>query len=127
MSDTKLPLVDTLYYDGLCPLCQREIRILKRIQRGGLAFVDIHQIPPSAEIPLRSALLQTLHLRTYTGEWRIGVEATVGAWSHTHWGWLFRPLLWPWLAPFSRRIYRRWAEKRYRRLYACSACMGGED
>lgn len=69
---------DTLYYDGLCSLCTREIRTLRRLQHGQLDFADI-------------------------------------------------PLLWPGIRPLAERIYRAWAERRYRRLYACSVCMGAEE
>ena len=34
--------MDTLYYDGNCPLCMREIRLLSRIADSGLALVDLH-------------------------------------------------------------------------------------
>ncbi len=124
---TRQPARDTLYYDGLCPLCLREVRLLRRIQRGGLAFVDIHQLPHGWGPPWRDALLRTLHLRNLDGQWLTGVEAMVRVWSHTRWGWLFRPLLWPGLAPLSRHAYRRWAVRRYRRLHGCRACLGGED
>lgn len=118
--------LDTLYYDGQCPLCLREIRTLRRLGRGGLALADIHHLADPA-LPRREQLLRTLHLRTATGEWLTGVEATVRAWSHTPWGWLFRPLLWPGIAPLARRLYRAWAARRYRRRYGCTVCLGGED
>ncbi len=122
-----LPVKDTLYYDGLCSLCSREIRTLKRLQRGGLAFADIHQLVLDSTLPTREALLKLLHLRKADGQWVVGLEANVRAWSHTRWGWLYYPLLWPGLNRVARSIYGRWAERRYERLYACNVCMGGED
>lgn len=118
---------DTLYYDGICKLCAREIRTLRRRQLGHLEFADIHQLAPDASLPSRDTLLKRLHLRTAEGDWLIGLPATVRAWSHTPWGWVFRPLLWPGLRPLTDRIYQAWAERRYRRLYACSVCMGAEE
>ncbi|MAL95393.1 MAG: thiol-disulfide oxidoreductase [Haliea sp.] len=118
---------DTLYYDGLCGLCTREIRTLRRLQRGQLDFADIHQLSAGDSLPSREILLKRLHLHTSEGQWLVGLPATVRAWSHTRWGWLFRPLLWPGLRSLSERIYRSWAERRYRRLYACSVCMGAEE
>ncbi len=118
---------DTLFYDGLCSLCSSEVRTLKRLQRGSLAFADIHQLEPNQATPSREALLRRLHLRTADGQWLTGLEATVQAWSHTRWGALFRPLIWPGLNKVTHPVYARWAERRYRRLYACNVCMGGED
>lgn len=118
---------DTLYYDGLCSLCSREIRTLRSLQRGGLSFVDIHQLAPEPDVPSREALLRLLHLRTADGNWLVGLPATVRAWSHTRWGWLFRPLLWPGLHTPAEHAYRAWAARRYQRLYACKVCMGGEE
>ncbi len=41
------PRYDTLFYDGSCPLCAREIRTLRRLQTGNLIFADIHVQNPS--------------------------------------------------------------------------------
>jgi hypothetical protein len=46
-------------------------------------------------MPSQLDMLKVLHLRTAEGEWIKGVPATVQAWSHTNWGWIFKPLLWP--------------------------------
>lgn len=113
--------MDTLFYDGRCPLCTREIRTLRRLQDGQLAFRDIHQLSDS-ELPAemnREQLLRRLHALDSRGQWHRGLEATVLSWSHTRWGWLFRPLLWPPLRPLTKRLYRRWADRRYCNLYGC--------
>ena len=68
--------------------------------------------------------LETLHLRTAEGDWLTGVDATVRAWSHTHWGVLFKVLRWPLIGPMTDAAYRYWARKRYRRLYGCGKCEG---
>jgi len=119
--------IDTLFYDGQCPLCRKEIKLLQRLSNDGLAFMDIHQLHSTASLPSSMAMLRILHLRKACGTWITGVDATVQAWSHTRWGWLFRPLRWPLLAPFVNRLYARWAERRYNRLYGCNVCMGGEE
>ncbi|MCH8498850.1 MAG: DUF393 domain-containing protein [Marinobacter sp.] len=115
--------MDTLFYDGSCPLCRREIRLLRRLQRGDLAFADIHaQTPHSDRRPGREALLRRLHLRLGDGRWLIGLEANVHAWSHTRYGVMFRPLLWPGIRSLAEGIYQRWADRRYQRKYACHPC-----
>lgn len=77
------PRYDTLFYDGQCPLCAKEIRTLRKLQRGNLIFADIHeQHDGSSNLPGHEALLKRLHLMTWTGEWVIGLPANVRAWSH---------------------------------------------
>lgn len=115
--------MDLLFYDGQCPLCRREIDTLRRLERGGLGFVDIHQQPEHSPLaPDREALLRRLHLVTADGTWYTGLDATVRAWSHTAPGWLFRPLTWPLFRPLARHVYERWADRRYERRYACTSC-----
>ena len=35
---------ETLYYDGACPLCTREMKHLAKLKQESLALVDIHTI-----------------------------------------------------------------------------------
>lgn len=42
--------MDTLYYDGQCPLCSKEIATLRRLETGNLAFADIHTQDNSKEL-----------------------------------------------------------------------------
>lgn len=111
--------MDTLYYDGQCPLCIREIRLLDRISDGGLRLEDLHQLSDSQLPPdtSREQMLRRLHFRDHSGHWRLGLEATVASWSHTRYGWLFRPLLWPLLRPLCSNLYEFWANRRYCNRY----------
>lgn len=114
--------MDTLYYDGKCPLCMREVRLLQRIADQGLRLTDLHGVPDRPDEPTRLLKLGTLHLQTGDGYWLTGVDATVTAWSHTRWGPLFRILRWPLIGPLADRVYDFWARRRYRRLYGCESC-----
>ncbi len=115
--------MDTLFYDGQCPLCAKEIGTLRKLQRGDLVFADIHaQQNRKGMLPDRKALLHRLHLLTGDGNWVIGLPANVRAWSHTRFGFFFKPLLWPVIYPVAERIYESWADKRYDRKYACGTC-----
>ena len=115
------PRYDILFYDGSCPLCAREIRTLRKLQTGNLLFADIHEeMATTDQMPSREQLLRRLHLMSWTGEWVTGLHANVRAWSHTRFGWLFKPLLWPIVYPVARRVYESWADKRYDRKYACA-------
>ncbi|MEQ6332183.1 DUF393 domain-containing protein [Sphingobium sp. MK2] len=51
----------TVWYDGACPLCRREIDLMRRLdRRGRLHFVDVAR--PDATCPIdRAALLARFH------------------------------------------------------------------
>jgi predicted DCC family thiol-disulfide oxidoreductase YuxK len=121
-----MAMTDTLFYDGNCPLCMREVRLLQRIADSGLALVDLHEVPDHAGEPTRLEKLGTLHLRTAQGRWLTGVDATVQAWSHTRWGPFFKILRWPLVGPLADLAYRYWARKRYQRLYGCGDCADAD-
>lgn len=120
------PRYDTLFYDGQCPLCAREIATLRKLQKGHLIFADIHQQTALDALPEKELLLRRLHLMTWTGEWVTGLHANVRAWSHTPVGFVFKPLLWPGIFHVARKVYERWADRRYDRKYACTVCSAGE-
>lgn len=113
---------DTLYFDGQCPLCAHEIKLLSRLKTGRLELVDIHSLPGTStgsDLPTADQMLKVLHLRTGEGEWKLGVDATVGAWSHTRIGWIWRVLTLPGVRWLADKAYYPWAKRRYERRY-CS-------
>jgi predicted DCC family thiol-disulfide oxidoreductase YuxK len=112
---------DTLYYDGNCPICRKEIKLLKRLVGNNVDMADIHLLSDETSgIPDKEALLKRLHLKQANGEWVIGLDATVYVWSKTPFGWLFKLLQLPLLNSITNAAYSRWAEKRYSKHYACS-------
>lgn len=115
----------TLFYDGQCPLCSKEINLLRNIQRGDLAFQDVHQLTEYTEAS-REKMLKMLHLKDADGNWHIGADATVMAWSFTRYGWLFKPLRWPVIGSIVDVAYNVWAQRRYYKLYQCGACQAIE-
>ncbi len=100
----------TLYFDGNCPLCAKEMALLNRLKNSKLELVDLWQ--SQTDIPTDD-LLRVLHLQTPQGEWKKGLDANVAAWSHTPIGFIFMPLRWPIIRIFADKIYYRWAEKRF--------------
>lgn len=108
---------DTLYYDGHCPLCNAEIRRLRRLAGPGLQLRDIHELAQDPALPPRDQLLRRLHLRTRDDATLVGLEANIAAWEHTPFGGFWRWLRWPLVRPLAEIVYNRWALIRYRRLY----------
>ncbi|WP_460225396.1 thiol-disulfide oxidoreductase DCC family protein [Aurantivibrio infirmus] len=112
----------SLFYDGTCPLCSREITVLRRLSNGRMNFIDIHQVDKE-NIPSKEALLKRLHLRKTDGTWLIGLDANVYAWSQTPYGILFKILrIWP-VRIIADAIYNRWADQRFKKRYQCKACL----
>lgn len=120
VDDSGAATQDTLFYDGQCPLCSKEINQLKRSRGDSLTFVDIHAISAAqieADTPSQTALLQNLHVRKADGRWLTGADANVEAWEGTAMAPLGRVLRLPVLRPLVNWFYGLWARRRYQRLY----------
>jgi predicted DCC family thiol-disulfide oxidoreductase YuxK len=51
----------TVWFDGSCPLCSREIKLMRRLdRRGAIRFVDVAGDDPVCPVD-RTALLQRFH------------------------------------------------------------------
>jgi len=113
---------DILFYDGNCSLCAKEIKLLARHKDSTLMLVNIHsdQKQQYAANFTDLELLSVLHLKTANGEWLKGLDATVSAWKHTKFGWLFTPLRWPIIAAGADWAYQKWANKRACDLGYCT-------
>lgn len=117
-------MTDTLYYDGQCPLCVKEMDRLARIKDDSLVLKNIHSLTDRGreaesdeKLPDRDELLRVLHLER-NGQMIKGIEANIAAWEHTRFGWLWRSLRWPLIRPVAAWLYNHWARWRYDRLYA---------
>ena len=69
----------TVWHDGGCPLCRREIALMRRLdRRGAITFVDVAD--PDASCPIdRAALLARFHARE-DGEVLSGAAAFAAMW-----------------------------------------------
>lgn len=116
----------TLYYDGACSLCTREMNILNKYADASLCLQDIHTLNDSElkyidrqdkakDIPSKKDLLLYLHAKTEDGRWVIGADANVLAWQYTKFGMFFKVLRWPLVAPIVDWIYDIWAKQRFER------------
>lgn len=99
-----------LFYDGQCPLCAKEIKLLSRWKSNRLSLVDLHK---QTDLPSnKNEMLSVLHYQTENGDYLMGLDASVAAWSHTRIGFLLRPLRWLFIKPLADRLYKFWAQKR---------------
>jgi predicted DCC family thiol-disulfide oxidoreductase YuxK len=89
----------TIYFDGACPLCAREIaHYLRRDRAGRLAARDIAADPaPLAPLGItQAAAIAALHVRHADGRMARGAAAFVAIWE--------RLPRWRWLAATLRRV-----------------------
>lgn len=105
MRETPRP---TVYYDGACPLCRREIG-LYRACRGAEAidWVDVARVDrPAADLD-RTHALARFHLRTADGRLVSGAAAFLELWrSLPGWRLAARLLALPPLPWLLERLYR---------------------
>ena len=113
----------TMFYDGLCPLCQAEIQFLSgRNQAGLLSFVDINsdQYSPERVGVSCSQALASMCAQYDDGQLIQGVEVFSAAYSRANLpklAWLFSR---PALKHFFFFFYRFFAKHRH----AISALLG---
>ena len=74
----------TVWYDGACPLCRREIAVMRKLDwRDRIAFVDISGENEPAACPLdQTELLARFHAREH-GRLVSGAEAFAAMWRAT--------------------------------------------
>ena len=74
----------TLYYDGLCHLCSREIEHYRRIDKAHkLGYVDISadDFDAAAHGVSKELVHKVMHARYADGTWATGVDAFVAVWE----------------------------------------------
>jgi 3-demethoxyubiquinol 3-hydroxylase len=99
----------TVWYDGACPLCRREIGVYRGLQaRLPLRFADVSDaataLPEGAS---RSQLLARFHVRQADGRWLSGAPAFLAMWAVLPgWRWLAGVGRLPGAAWLMERAYR---------------------
>jgi predicted DCC family thiol-disulfide oxidoreductase YuxK len=99
----------TVYYDGSCPLCRREIA-LYRDCRGAqtIAFVDVSEpgVVPGPDLD-RDAALARFHVRDGDGRLRSGAAGFAALWERLPaWRFLARLAAVPFVLPAMEAFYR---------------------
>jgi predicted DCC family thiol-disulfide oxidoreductase YuxK len=101
----------TVFYDGACPLCQREIAFYRRLDRAQrLHWCDVAQAAECPDGLCQSDLLARFHVRTAAGRMESGARAFALLWLELPAPWpLFgRIALWPgiaWLLEVGYRLF----------------------
>ncbi len=106
----------TLFYDGSCPLCNKEVNWLKTQNKfGRLMFEDIKEANFSNRYPALDSteLDRTLHAKLGDGRMVKGVDATISAWEAVGKGWMLTPLTWPVFSSIAGLAYQGFANNRH--------------
>lgn len=109
-----------IFYDGTCPLCEKEMNQLKKLNTdGNLSFVDIMDDDFERNYPDLEwqALNDRIHGMCDDGTLLVGLDATHRAWSEVGRGWVYAPLRWPIIRFFADKAYLIFAKNRYKISY----------
>ena len=84
----------TVFYDGACPMCRREIALMRRLdRRARIDFEDVSPPDAAPSCPIdRDVLMARFHARLPSGETVSGARAFTEAWSRIPWLIWLRPL-----------------------------------
>ncbi|MGF1832354.1 thiol-disulfide oxidoreductase DCC family protein [Photobacterium sanguinicancri] len=109
----------TVFYDGTCPLCSKEMAALAaRDKQHFIQTVDIYSDAFSAYPQIDANAANTvLHALDDKGQLLLGLDVTHRAWQIVGRGWLYAPLRWPLIKPLADRFYLYFAKNRYRFSY----------
>lgn len=116
----------TVFYDGQCPLCVKEMRHLKRKdQNRKLRLVDIQHPSFSQQYPQinKPEAMQRIHGMFANGHVISGLDVTYQCWAAVGKGWLIAPLRWPVINWFADKAYEAFARNRY----AVSRLLTGQE
>lgn len=116
-------------YDGECPLCAREIRALRRLDRGR-GRIDFEDIAAPAFDAGRYGLtardvIDRIHGVLPDGRVVEGMEVFRRAWAAVGLGFLLAPTAWPGLRRIADAAYRAFARNRLRLTGRGDACEAG--
>ena len=106
-----------IFYDGGCPLCVKEMRHLKKLDKNGkIQFEninerDFNQLFPEINVDDANAYL---HGQLANGEMIYGLDVTHAAWSQVGKGWLIAPLRLPGIRWVADKVYLGFAKHRNR-------------
>ena len=123
---THYPL--TVFFDGACPICDREIAFMKRLDRcRHLTFCDFsHPDYDAASIGVAPAELgRVIHARWADGSVITGVEVFRAMWEAVGLGFLATLSRLPVVEPLVLKAYAWFARHRLQLTGRSNSCSGG--
>ena len=106
----------TIFFDGGCPLCKREVDFLQsKNQKGALSFIDINTSDFSSDLKYGITYKQAMdriHAMKSDGSVIKDIKVFQEAYSLIGLGWIYAPTKLPILDKFIEFIYRLWAKYR---------------
>jgi predicted DCC family thiol-disulfide oxidoreductase YuxK len=112
-----------VFYDGGCPVCLREVRVLRRLdRRGRIHFTDIDApgVQASEGSPGFDDLMARIHARASDGTWVQGVEVFRRLYTAVGFGPLVALTRMPGIAQLLDLGYRWFAKNRLRLTGRCA-------
>ena len=106
----------TIFFDGVCPLCKREVDFLQsKNQKGALSFIDINTSDFSSDLKYGITYKQAMdriHAMKSDGSVIKDIKVFQEAYSLIGLGWIYAPTKLPILDKFIEFIYGLWAKYR---------------
>tara|TARA_B100000579_G_scaffold290144_1_gene240915 strand:+ start:1919 stop:2320 length:402 start_codon:yes stop_codon:yes gene_type:complete len=106
----------TIFFDGGCPLCKREVDFLRsRNQKSFLEFIDINSSDFSLELEYGityKQAMQRIHALKSDGTFIKDIKVFQEAYSLIGLGWVYAPTKLPVLDKLFEYIYSTWAKFR---------------
>lgn len=109
------PYAVEVFFDGGCPLCRREIDMIRRKdKRGRIRFTDIAADGFNAAVYGKTfdGLMAEIHGRDSEGNWLIGVEVFRRLYGEIGFGPVVAMTRWPLVAPALDGLYKWFAKRR---------------
>ena len=108
----------TIFFDGGCPLCKREVDFLQsKNQKGSLRFIDINTSDFSSDLKYGITYKQAMdriHAMKSDGSVIKDIKVFQEAYSLIGLGWIYAPTKLPILDKFIEFVYGLWAKYRLR-------------
>ena len=106
----------TIFFDGGCPLCKREVDFLQsRNQKGYLCFIDINNsdfyLDLKYGITYKQAM-ERIHALKRDGSVIKDIKVFQEAYTLIGLGWIYAPTRLPFFDKFFESIYKLWAKYR---------------
>jgi len=123
-------VITTVFYDGACPLCRREIDHYRRLRGAdSLMWVDItkDQRMLAAHGLEHDAAMARFHVLDASGQWQTGARGFIELWSHLPaYRWLARLLRMLRCENALDWLYTRFARWRFQQRCNRGECSTGQ-